>query len=214
MNCPSIYNRLIEFRKANKPSGYVERHHIVPGSLGGSDDPSNLVYLTAREHYIAHLLLMKMQEEGTVAWIKMVKAVHMMELKSMNQERFTARKYQWFREKFSKAQSLNQSGKGNSQYGKKWFHNPESGKTVKEYSCPLGHIPGRYKIPKVKAEKINQTEIDTKALYKEFIDSGATSLREFVRTSGYTKSHVNLTNLFRKYIPEFNPTQGKKYQVK
>lgn len=36
---------------------YYESHHIIPKSLGGSDDNSNLVLLTAKEHYIAHLLL-------------------------------------------------------------------------------------------------------------------------------------------------------------
>ena len=36
---------------------YYEAHHIVPKSLGGTDDDSNLVLLTPKEHYIAHLLL-------------------------------------------------------------------------------------------------------------------------------------------------------------
>lgn len=39
---------------------YVERHHIIPKSLGGSNDSHNLVQLTAREHYICHRLLVKM----------------------------------------------------------------------------------------------------------------------------------------------------------
>jgi hypothetical protein len=38
---------------------YVENHHIVPKSFGGSDDESNLVLLTAKEHYICHLLLIR-----------------------------------------------------------------------------------------------------------------------------------------------------------
>jgi len=37
--------------------GYKERHHIVPRSLGGSNEPCNIVNLTAKEHYIVHLLL-------------------------------------------------------------------------------------------------------------------------------------------------------------
>jgi len=36
---------------------YVERHHIIPKSLGGSNDSNNLVFLTAREHCVAHLML-------------------------------------------------------------------------------------------------------------------------------------------------------------
>ena len=39
---------------------YVEKHHIVPKSLGGSNKKDNIVALTAREHYICHLLLTKM----------------------------------------------------------------------------------------------------------------------------------------------------------
>ena len=41
-------------------SGYCERHHILPKCLGGSNDPANLVRLTAREHFICHLLLTRM----------------------------------------------------------------------------------------------------------------------------------------------------------
>jgi len=36
---------------------YKEVHHIIPRSEGGTDDPDNLVNLTAREHFIAHWLL-------------------------------------------------------------------------------------------------------------------------------------------------------------
>lgn len=38
---------------------YYEKHHILPRSLGGLDNTENLVLLTAKEHYIAHLLLYK-----------------------------------------------------------------------------------------------------------------------------------------------------------
>ena len=39
---------------------YTERHHIIPKSLGGSNKKNNLVRLTAREHFICHLLLPRM----------------------------------------------------------------------------------------------------------------------------------------------------------
>lgn len=42
---------------------YLERHHIIPESMGGSNEPSNLVYLTFKEHFISHLLLVKMCTE-------------------------------------------------------------------------------------------------------------------------------------------------------
>jgi hypothetical protein len=52
----SIINR-VETRNI---SGYLEKHHIIPKSFGGSNKKSNLVKLTVREHYICHLLLTKM----------------------------------------------------------------------------------------------------------------------------------------------------------
>lgn len=60
MDYQGIYNSLI----ANAISrgtvdGYKETHHIKPRSMGGTDDKSNLVQLTAREHFVAHILLAK-----------------------------------------------------------------------------------------------------------------------------------------------------------
>lgn len=48
--------------RVNCESDYSEVHHRVPRSLGGSDSLENLVKLTAREHFICHLLLTKMTE--------------------------------------------------------------------------------------------------------------------------------------------------------
>jgi uncharacterized lipoprotein YmbA len=36
---------------------YTERHHIVPRSLGGTNERGNIVRLTYREHFLAHWLL-------------------------------------------------------------------------------------------------------------------------------------------------------------
>lgn len=60
-----IYSRLVEKRR-NSPlpeDEYCEIHHIVPKSEGGSDEPDNLVKLTAREHYVAHLLLARIYND-------------------------------------------------------------------------------------------------------------------------------------------------------
>ena len=54
------YFKLIEKAKNNLFEGYTEKHHIIPKSLGGSNDENNLVTLTARQHFISHLLLTKM----------------------------------------------------------------------------------------------------------------------------------------------------------
>lgn len=59
MNYQTHYNRLIERAKYRKLTEYKETHHIRPKCIGGTNEKSNLVDLTAEEHYIAHLLLAK-----------------------------------------------------------------------------------------------------------------------------------------------------------
>ena len=59
MNYKKIYDKIVENRKLNPiPKGvYTEVHHIIPRSIGGSDEKSNLIRLSAREHFVCHLLL-------------------------------------------------------------------------------------------------------------------------------------------------------------
>lgn len=60
MKYEEIYNALILKRQQNLVQGYSERHHIIPKCMNGSNDITNIVRLSAREHFIAHLLLAKM----------------------------------------------------------------------------------------------------------------------------------------------------------
>ena len=62
MNYMKIYNDLVQHAKLKnlqRKDQYIERHHIIMKSLGGLDNDENLVAFTARQHYIAHLLLFK-----------------------------------------------------------------------------------------------------------------------------------------------------------
>ena len=62
------YDHLIDRARNRTIEGYVERHHIVPRSLGGTNEKSNLVALTAREHLIAHMLLPRFVENKAPMW--------------------------------------------------------------------------------------------------------------------------------------------------
>jgi hypothetical protein len=66
MNYSNHYNLLITRAKRRSLEGYKEVHHILPKCIGGSDDLDNLVDLTAREHYVAHILLAKIY--GGTLW--------------------------------------------------------------------------------------------------------------------------------------------------
>ncbi|MDB5594887.1 MAG: hypothetical protein JWM36_1848 [Hyphomicrobiales bacterium] len=59
------YDHLVARAQSRKRlGGYSEVHHIEPRSLGGSDQPANLVSLTYREHFLAHWLLTKIHSAG------------------------------------------------------------------------------------------------------------------------------------------------------
>ena len=53
------YYNIINNSKNRLLNGYKEKHHIIPRCLGGKDTKDNLAILTAREHFIVHLLLCK-----------------------------------------------------------------------------------------------------------------------------------------------------------
>lgn len=59
MNYQKIYHQLIERARVRIPKGYVEDHHILPKCMGGNDDVNNIVSLYPEEHYVAHLLLLR-----------------------------------------------------------------------------------------------------------------------------------------------------------
>lgn len=132
MNYIKIYNNIIKNRLNNPISNcYTGGHHILPKSLGGSDNQSNIVSLLAREHFICHLLLTKIYKEGTIECVKMVKAFMYMHCSSRTHQRYSDNKwYEYLRINFSKAQSLNQQGKKNSQYNTCWVTNIDERKSI------------------------------------------------------------------------------------
>ena len=54
------YFAIIESAKSKPYEGYIEKHHIIPRCMNGTDDADNLVALSARQHFVCHLLLTKM----------------------------------------------------------------------------------------------------------------------------------------------------------
>ena len=102
------YYRIIEKAKLRvRPTDYIESHHIIPRSLGGSNKKDNLVDLTAKEHFICHRLLTKMTE-GTHKK-KMIFAQNMMLVKTSKQKRslINANTYKRIKEEFFKINPFN-----------------------------------------------------------------------------------------------------------
>jgi len=107
------YYQIIEYAKLNPPDGYSEVHHIIPKSLGGSDEDDNLVRVSGADHLKLHILLpfFTSGEHKT----KMVYAWNMMS--NRNGIPIEYDEYQYLREEFSKIASARMTGSKNPNYG-------------------------------------------------------------------------------------------------
>jgi hypothetical protein len=115
------YSNIIENARNRIVVGYKETHHIVPRSLGGTDDKENLVDLTAREHFICHWLLVKIHTGK--ARHKMVYALNGMKRNGKDNQRYetpiTSRVYEKLKVEFGAVHSLTMTGKPAHNKGRK-----------------------------------------------------------------------------------------------
>ena len=94
-----IYTQLVDRGlKRGVIEGYKEVHHIIPKCMGGSNSIDNLVALTPEEHYLAHLLLVKIYPNI----YKLLYAVSIMAAgnRIQGQCRSTNKMYGWIKRRF------------------------------------------------------------------------------------------------------------------
>ena len=148
MNYTKHYFALIERSRQRKKDGYLEKHHIVPKCMGGTDEKSNLVLLTPEEHYVAHLLLVKIYDTPSL-----IHAALMMTVSSSQHNVGKGRNnklYGWLRRKYQIVAKQKVREK-NGSFGKPWYHDPStlnSGKYIPGLE-PIGWVKGR------KPKKVN-----------------------------------------------------------
>ena len=166
-------------------SGYKEQHHILPKSLGGSDDISNLVFLTAKEHFICHCLLTKMTTGPS--YHKMLRAFIMMKASNSKQSRYTSSLYETARKQFSILQRKNQSGESNNNYGRKWiYHDILKESKVISKDCLESYLDNGWKIGRKIVFK--EPIIKKKKQLKPIIKSRNTKLGNFRKNNGLDKT--------------------------
>ena len=131
-------------------STYTECHHIVPQSEGGSDDTDNLVNLTAREHYIAHLLLAKIYDD-----MKMHSAViYMQTTRHKNRIfKFNSRLYERIREEYALKQSDYMKGRFAKEKHWNWGNHLSDEAKEKQRIAHLGQKPWNKGVPMSKEAK-------------------------------------------------------------
>jgi len=205
MNYEKIYDSLISKAQNRILETYTETHHIVPKCIGGTDNINNLVELTPEEHYLAHQLLVKIYPQNH----SLVKAAAM-----MIPNRPSNKMYGWLKRRFAKAQSVSQTGGGNSQFGTRWIYNLEleiSKKISISEPLPTGWNEGRKlkfspcKKDIERKEKKEQRLQYLRELHEVYKNEGF----EGVKKLGYPYSKPNLVQAFAKNLEEFIPQNGR-----
>ena len=94
MNFAKVYDQLMNRGRTRVIyDDCIERHHIVPKCLGGSDEADNLVDLTPREHFIAHQLLHRIHPHHT--------GLHCAVATMSGRQKLTSRLYDGYRRAWS-----------------------------------------------------------------------------------------------------------------
>lgn len=123
MNYQKCYNKIIacaknrQWKKYKCNSAnyvYFERHHVIPLSLNGKDIQENIVCLTAKEHFICHLLLLKITNNINMLFAAKYLANRFKDKKY--NVKITSRIYEMLKQKFSIVQSNRMTGKNNPMY--------------------------------------------------------------------------------------------------
>ena len=135
MNYIKIHNQIIENRRTNPLSKdtYGENHHIIPSSLGGSDDASNIVRLTPKEHYVVHHLLWRHHRCSKTAHA----FFNMLRCSGTQKRTFTARQHSVAIEAHVEAMKETMKGEGNHFYGRK--HTEETKERIRQKQLGKKH---------------------------------------------------------------------------
>lgn len=100
MNYQKIYINLMDRARGRVSQGYVEKHHIVPRCLGGANFKENIVNLYPEEHYLAHLLLCKLNKGNSKL---LYAAMNMTSGSLINNGKRNNKVYGWLRKQYAKS---------------------------------------------------------------------------------------------------------------
>jgi len=127
MNYKKIYDQLIlrsknsnriKLESTDSNFIYYENHHVLPLCLGGRDDKTNLVLLTAKEHLIAHRLLVEIYPENESIFYSYFILVHCCNKFQIRNFKITKNEYKRISDKNILYVSMRFTGVNNPMYGK------------------------------------------------------------------------------------------------
>lgn len=138
MNYGKNYHDYIGYVKtldrSKKGSIYYEEHHIIPRCCGGSNDLSNLVLLTGREHFLAHYLLAKIYENTPYKYKLSYAFIGMKRQRSYQSRYLNSRLYEAYKKKYAEISSENNKGQVPWNKGKTGIYSEETLKKIGDAS--------------------------------------------------------------------------------
>lgn len=173
------YFNIIDHARQVDYTGYTEKHHIIPKSLGGNNLSENIVSLTARQHFICHRLLPKMVTD--YHYYKMIYALNMMlcSNKLQNRYKITGRTYEYLKKEFS----IKITGDKNPMWGK--THSEETKKKIGDASRGKKRKP----FSKTHKENISKAKKGKPNIKRRGI-SGSLKGKTYEEIMGYEKAKL------------------------
>lgn len=154
MNYERIYNALIDRARNCLCHGDIEGHHIVPKCMGGSNNENNIVQLRPEEHYLAHLLLVKIYPDN----YKLLCAANIMTRGGRANIRMNNKLYSWIKKRRAILMSEIMKGRPCSETTKAKIAEANSKKIrTQAEKDHLSEINTGKKNPKSSAKKIGKT---------------------------------------------------------
>jgi hypothetical protein len=192
MNHLKVYESLVKKFLNNPPSGYSEKHHIVPRCLGGSNEKNNIVRLPARYHFVAHILLAKIHGGSLIhaAWMM------------SNNRHYNSKKYSWLREQAAINSSLLNRGRKQTEDAKI--------KQIKAQSGKNNHFFGK-KHSKKSLLKMSESHSGERHNMFGKKQSEFTKKKRSATMTGMKKTDEHRRNLSISRIGIVSPMKGKKH---
>lgn len=182
------------------PTIYGEYHHIIPRCLGGTDEKPNLVFLSAREHYIAHLLLPKMvktakHRQKTVAAFKYLSYTK----NKHTSDRYSSRLFEYHK-KISYSLHCH-SGELNPRYGqicsnetKEKISRSKRGRSAQYTDEQRKLMSERCSTRNSDPDFIKKVSLAQRRRYRIVYDDGSEEivhgLKEWAQQNGYNENHL------------------------
>lgn len=218
MNYQRIHDQIIEESRKNPTSGYKEEHHIVPRCMGGGSDQGNLVFLTARCHFLIHWLLTKIHPNNPriALAFRFMFYGNRFHARSAdpkwNRTAMTSRLYEHHKSSFAKAQSIRRSGTTSSDATKEklsrslklWYqthtrkHSEETKNKMrvakigmKHSAATIAKFMGRKPTPNTIASIIERHSKDWVVTTPDGIVHTINNLSQYCRDNGLNRSSVS-----------------------